>query len=330
MKFFKYPIVFLVSLAVFTFVYLAYLKLQPREQAISPISKESNGTASKKPENKSTNSKLEKKERINLVLLGIDRRNKDEGYRTDIMIVVSIDKARNKAVMVSLPRDLWWNGGRLNATYSAEGWDGLQTAIETVTGIRPEKYILTDFVDFKWIVDSMGGVPVNVETTFTDSQYPVDETFEYQTVTFTQGEEKLSGDRALIFSRSRKGDNDNGDWGRMKRQHLILKGMLKAVSQPESIFRNMEISKALDMVTKGRMDTNLEVSDATYLWDLHKDWGKYQITSKFMDYEYLFTPPMSEYGGAWVLAPIGGSYDKFKDDLRQVFGDTSANIEVKP
>ena len=326
MKLLKYLLVFVHSFSVFVIGYVFYLTLKPSENMIEPVSQvpiEIRETSVK------TDSKMQKEDRINMVLLGIDRRSKDEGYRTDIMVVVSIDKTKNKALLVSLPRDLWWNGGRLNATYTSEGWTGLQTALEKITGIRPEKYILTDFVDFKWIVDSMGGVPVNVEITFTDSQYPVDKTFEYQTVTFTQGEEKLTGERALIFSRSRKGDNDNGDWGRMKRQHLILKGMLQAVKQPESVFKNIEVSKALDMVTKGRMDTNLTLSDATYLWDLHKDWEKYQIVSKYMDYDYLFTPPMAEYGGAWVLAPIGGSYDTFKNDLKKVFDDTSADIQTQ-
>ena len=326
MKLVKYILVFVLSLAFFTFMYVVMLNIKPADKPIEPTSRRQKEVVKQEI----PDTPMVKEDRINMVLLGIDRRSKDEGYRTDIVVVVSIDKAKNKALLVSLPRDLWWNGGRLNAVYSAEGWSGLQTAIETITGIKPQKYILTDFVDFEWIVDSMGGVPVTVETTFTDAQYPVDKTFEYQTVTFIQGEERLTGKRALIFSRSRKGDNDNGDWGRMKRQHLILKGMLQAVSQPESIFKNMDVAKALDMVTKGRMDTNIEVSDAKYLWDLHKDWRSYQITSKYLDYNYLFTPPMEDYGGAWVLAPIGGNYETFKKDLNKVFDDSSASIKTQP
>ncbi|MEN9389848.1 MAG: hypothetical protein RLY61_932 [Candidatus Parcubacteria bacterium] len=49
-----------------------------------------------------------------------------------------------------------------------------------------------------------------------------------------------------------------------------------------------------------------------------------------MYYDYLFNPPMAEYGGAWVLAPIGGSYDTFKNDLKKVFDDTSAGIQTQP
>ncbi len=303
--------VFVASLAFFAGIYYFSVRGGVQQDTINPKAEKKQDSTNK--ELKSFhNSTLSKNDKTTFMLLGIDRRSRDEGYRTDIMVLVSVDKAKNKAVMISVPRDLWWKTGRINATYIQDGWGEMQDAMEEITGLRPEKFVLTDFADFSWIVDSMGGVPVEVETTFTDSQYPVDATFEYQTVSFTQGQEILTGERALIFSRSRKGDNDNGDWGRMKRQHLILKGMLKAVKQPSSIFKNMELGKAFDMVTKGRMDTNLALSDAGYLWDLHKDYEKYTISSMYLDYDYLFTPPMEEYGGAWVLAPIGDSFSSFK------------------
>ncbi|MBP7927947.1 LCP family protein [Patescibacteria group bacterium] len=249
---------------------------------------------------------------INIVLLGIDRRSREEGYRTDIMILLSANPETNKVVLASIPRDLWVGNGRINATFLQDGWEGMQSAVETITGQKPTKYILTDFRDFSWIVDAMGGVPVDVQTTFTDSQYPVDETKGYQTVSFKQGTETLTGERALIFARSRKGDNDNGDWGRMKRQHLILKGMLGAVLQPSSIFNPMVVENAYTTVTTGKMDTNLSLEDAKYLWDFYKDKDKYTFESVYLDYEYLFTPPMEDYGGAWVLAPKNGTFEPFK------------------
>ena len=170
------------------------------------------------------------------MLLGIDRRNRGEAFRSDIMILVTMNKTDNTITMASVPRDLWYGGGRINAVYGAKGWDGIRQTFADVTGHEPHRFILTDFKDFSWVVDAMGGVPVEVETTFTDSHYPVDETFGIQTVSFVKGPELLTGKRALIFSRSRKGDNDNGDWGRMKRQHLVLKGMADAITQPNSFF----------------------------------------------------------------------------------------------
>ena len=255
---------------------------------------------------------------INIMLLGIDRRSKAEySYRTDIMIMLSIDVETNNAVLVSLPRDLWHSGNKLNALYIVNGWEALQKATKEATGLRPDKYVLTDFEDFSWIVDAMGGVPVHVDRTFADSNYPVDATLEYQTVSFIQGEELLNGERALIYSRSRKGTNGEGsDWARMRRQHKILVGMLDAISQPSSLFNPMVVEKAFNMVTQGRMDTNLILTDAKYLWDFYKDRDKYTIHSLFLDYEYLYSPPPENYGGAWTIVPIDGSYQVFQQKVQ--------------
>lgn len=261
-------------------------------------------------------SDLVKAEPVNILLLGIDRRHRSEAYRTDIMILATVDPNNNTVVLASVPRDLWWSNSRINALFPAQGWEDMQKAFEQITGVKPDHFIMTDFADFKWIVDAMGGVPVEIETTFTDESFPVDETFEYQTVHFTKGYEKLTGERALIFARSRKGDFDNGDWGRMKRQHLILKGFLQAVTQKESIFNPMVVEKAFELVTKGRMDTNLTLNDAKALWDMHKDYKKYSYNSMYLDYDYLYTPPAEEYGGAWVLAPKEGALDQFKAALK--------------
>ena len=254
---------------------------------------------------------------INILLLGIDRRSRlESSYRTDIMILVSLNPDTNKIVLASIPRDLWYEGERINALYISHEWEKLQTAIEEVTGLKPERFILTDFKDFSWVVDAMGGVTVDIERSFTDTQYPVDVTKTYQTVSFIEGPEKLTGARALIYSRSRKGTNGEGsDWARMQRQHLVLKGMLEAIQQPTSLFQPMVIKEAYKTITEGRMDTNLKVTDAQYLWDFYKDKDKYEISSLFLDYDYLYSPPMEQYGGAWVLVSKTGTYEPFKNAI---------------
>lgn len=253
---------------------------------------------------------------VNILLLGIDRRERYESvYRTDIMILISVNTSTKKVALISVPRDLWYDGGRINAVYIFSGFERLADGFEEITGLRPQKFILTDFADFTWMVDAMGGVPIKVETTFTDYTYPIDATEGIQTVSFTQGPELLTGDRALIFSRSRKGDYDSGDWGRMKRQHLILKGMLDAVVQPKSIFNPMVVEKAFKTVTTGKIDTNLDISDAKFLWNFYKDKDEYEIKSFYLGYDHLYTPPAADYGGAWVLDQLPGGFEQFKNEV---------------
>lgn len=309
-------------------------QINPDNSFLSPISKKAKEIVNSQIN--IPNTELADPQINNILLLGIDRRSKQESsYRTDIMILVTIDKLNNKILLTSIPRDLWYKNGRINALYIQEGWPELQIAFEQITGQKPTKYVLTDFEDFSWIVDAVGGVEIDVQTSFTDTQYPVDATLGYQTVQFTQGKEVMTGERALIFSRSRKGDFDNGDWGRMKRQHLLLEGFMDSITQPKSfvcmiarknVIKNESceneintevIKQALHTVTTGKMETNFSVEDLTYLWDFYKQKDEYEINSLIMDYEYLEVPNSADYGGAWVLTPIGGNYNNFHNVLEQ-------------
>ncbi|HXK52711.1 LCP family protein [Candidatus Nomurabacteria bacterium] len=313
-------------------------KINPENSIISPII---NAVEEKVDSSKNIEgSKYENSDIINILLLGIDRRSKEEyGYRTDIMILLTINKAKNKIVLTSIPRDLWYGGGRVNAFFIQSSWEETQNAFLEITGQKPDAYILTDFEDFSWIVDQIGGLPVTIETTFTDSQYPVDATKEYQTITFIQGQEKMSGDRALIFARSRKGDNDNGDWGRMKRQHLLLKSLGENMFNADSFickignlkitdgscFLNLNtetLKKGFELATTGRMETNLTLKDLVYAKDLYVDKNDYKVESLYMDYNYLYTPLAEDYGGAWVLAPIGDSFVNFHQELENKINNT--------
>jgi len=324
----KKALIALFTLVIITGALFAYIKSQEKTandnlNLLTPINESPFETQLKALREKEGQADVLDDNILSLLLLGIDRRSKAElSFRTDTMVLILANPDKNKAVLISVPRDLWYDGNRVNAVYTLYGWEELQKAFEQVSGIKPNKYILTDFEDFSWVVDAMGGVPVDVETSFVDSSYPVDATKTYQTVTFEAGREVLTGERALIYSRSRKGTNGEGsDWARMRRQHLILKGMLEAVTQPESLFNPMVIENAFNTVTSGRMDTNLTVKEAGFLWDLYKDWNKYEFTSLFLDSHYLYNPPMEDYGGAWVMVPLDTGYSTFKQDvLKALYG----------
>lgn len=269
---------------------------------------------------KGSNSIFAKDEVINVLLLGIDRRNKSQtGFNTDIMILASINTTTNKVLLTSVPRDLWINGNKINALYTVFGPDTLVNAFEQITGQEVKGYIRCDFEDFRWIVDSFGGVPVNVERTFTDHTFPNSSDTGVLTVTFTQGYEKMDGNRALTFARSRKGNNGEGsDLMRAKRQHLLLQGLVEAVSQPESIFWPMDVDKFFSAVTAAnKMYTTLTVDDAYYFWDFYKDRDDYSVESFVIGDEYVYHPgmyPTSQYH-AWVFVPRGGDWSDLHEDI---------------
>ncbi len=176
-------------------------------------------------------------ERINVLLLGIDRRGKRGwGYRTDTIIIVTVDPLNNTAGMMSIPRDLYLDipgckEDRINAAnvygynqcdYPGGGPALLKRTIEVNFGIPIDYYIMVDFHGFVQIVDKLGGVEVNVPRQLHDTMYPDPQPGDphgYKTVHFDAGTQHMDGQRALEYARSRM---STSDFDRAKRQQLIL------------------------------------------------------------------------------------------------------------
>ena len=262
------------------------------------------------------------RDNLNILLIGSDtssgrRLRGQRGFNTDVMVLLSVNPVTNKVLLTSVPRDLWVNNNKINALYIVYGWETLKNAFEKITGQMVDGYVMADFDAFVWLINSCGGVPVEVKNSFTDYEFPNSQDSGQIMVNFTSGSEMMSGERALTYARSRKGNNGEGsDLMRARRQHLILQGLVDAISQPESIFWPMDIPVFYEMITQ-HMETNLSIDDFYYLWDFYKDNDKYAIESFVVDGEYVYHPgmyPQSSYH-AWVFVPIGDSYEKLHNDI---------------
>jgi len=110
---------------------------------------------------------------INIILLGSDKRPDRSGWRTDVMILVSVDPDVPSLTMLSLPRDLWvyipnWQWTRINLADShgeQTGFPGggpglLKQTIQYNLGIPVQYYARVDFSGYKSLIDSVGGVDV--------------------------------------------------------------------------------------------------------------------------------------------------------------------------
>jgi LCP family protein required for cell wall assembly len=175
-------------------------------------------------------------ERINILLVGIDRRNGDSwGHRTDTMIVVTIDPEGKEAGMMSIPRDLYLtipgvgeerintaNTSGYTIKYPGGGPSLLKHTIETNFSIPIDYYVMIDFTGFQKVVDTLGGIDVNVPKTLHDTMYPMPKPGDpnaYGTVHFDAGLQHMDGERALQYARSRM---STSDFDRAARQQRIL------------------------------------------------------------------------------------------------------------
>lgn len=110
---------------------------------------------------------------VNILLLGSDQRD-DPSFRTDIIILLSIDLEHNTVSAVSFPRDLYvqipgWQMNRINTAQQVGGFQMMADTFEYNFGIRPEYYFMVDFNGFKAVIDSLGGIDVNAAVNLSDS-----------------------------------------------------------------------------------------------------------------------------------------------------------------
>ena len=116
---------------------------------------------------------------------------------------------------------------------------------------------------------------------------------------------------------------------RAKRQQLILKSMVLAVTQAGSAFLPFDIKQFYEAVTAiGRMKTSLSLDDAVYLWDFHKDEDKYVVESFVVDTTYVYHPgvaPESEYS-AWVYLPKETNWAQLQSAIKIMLGVTESEL----
>lgn len=155
---------------------------------------------------------------LHILLLGSDRREGDGAWRTDTMIVVSIDAERNIVRLLSIPRDLWVNipGHGYDRINTADLWGEVQEpgsgpeVVKQVVydnlGIPIHYYVRVDFKGFMEIIDAVGGVEVNVECPLTD-------------IGMEPGVRWMDGEDALLYARSRI---TTSDFDRSRRQRQLL------------------------------------------------------------------------------------------------------------
>ncbi len=189
--------------------------------------------------------------RTNVLLLGIDRRNGTGwAYRTDTILVVTVDPASRAAGILSIPRDLQvpipgHGEDRINTAnfWGAQGDDPeagpalLRATIEGNFGIPIDGYLLVDFNVFVQIVDALGGVDVDVPKALHDTRYPnprPEDPYGYKTVHFDPGLQHMDGTQAIEYARSRM---STSDFDRAKRQQQILLALRKKALSPRGIVR---------------------------------------------------------------------------------------------
>jgi LCP family protein required for cell wall assembly len=177
------------------------------------------------------------KERLSVLLLGIDSRGDSATTQnTDTMIVLSLDPVNKTAAMLSIPRDTYIDRpgvfvDKINGAYAFGGPDLTRRVVEDLLGIRINAYALVDFDAFTKIVDTVGGVVIDVKRPVRDESYPTPD-YGVERLDIAAGPQLMDGQTALRFARSR---HDTNDYSRAQRQQLVLSALRTRLAEGDFI-----------------------------------------------------------------------------------------------
>lgn len=241
---------------------------------------------------------------VHILLLGVDTRPSEESDgRSDTMIVVRVDPDVKRVDMFSIPRDLavnipgFSNGVKINSaypwgeSYEIEGGGPSLVAqtIELNFGIVIDYHATVDIPGLELVVDTIGGVTIDVDAPLKDDQYPTDD-FGYTRAYFPTGLQKLDGARAVQYARTRHSD---GDFQRAARQQQLL------LALRDQILQSGMISRLADLISdlRGSVRTDLSPRQVFSLASLAQDIDRQDIWVHSLS-PYM-SPSVSDQG--WFL-----------------------------
>jgi len=316
-------IIFNLSVAIF-FAIFAFIKYRQVVVKVnmSPISKYVTPTVTPTPDPNKP---------FAIALMGYGGGTHEGGTLTDSILVAQFIPLEKKIKLISIPRDLWiplpiaigeTKMSKINAAYTiglddkrypnkeiqftglAGGGQMSKTVLSQVLGISIENFITLDFNGFLKTINTLGGVDVNVQKTFDDQFYPIEEkttdtcgkspeeiaaltatisaskleqqfTCRYENLHFDKGLQHMDSATALKFVRSRHSKEDGGDFNRSARQKLVIEAVKKKIISLNFIPKLIPFVNSL----AGNLTTDIDLDQMQKLITKADEYQNYKIES---------------------------------------------------
>jgi LCP family protein required for cell wall assembly len=278
-------------------------------------------------------------QRINFLLMGVDKRCDEEGpSHTDSIMVATVYPLTKSAAILSLPRDMWveipdFGVDRINqAYYYGQIYEvpggGPALAAETVEsflGIPLHYYITVDFDAFVEVVNLIGGIVLTVPEAIDDPSYP-DNCYGYEPFHIDAGQQRLDGATALKYARTRA--TFGGDVDRAARQQQVIMAVRDQVVQLDMIPQLLVRAPQLWQTLQDNVSTNLSLEETLQLALLARELDPAHIRTAVLDYNYVYNETTPD--GRQVLVPVRDKIRALRDELFAPPAMPTPQIEALP
>ena len=262
--------------------------------------------------------------RINILLLGSDTDEKFQGgYLAQTDIVVTIDPTTKSVGMLSIPRDTWLNAAagkgmmKLDQVYFYGGPALSEATIHQDFGIYIDYYAWVGLNGFIKVINTAGGVDIDVLHPITDDLYPDDtgnsqNAYAYKRLYLAPGPQHLDGPTALEYVRSRHADLV-GDFGRSTRQQQVLNQLKTKLDNPDIIGKLSELAQDLN----GFVKTDMHLTDVFKLMNLARTIDQNKINRLILDTNYSRVENLQTPSGTQSVVIL--NCDKVRQKIAQMF-----------
>lgn len=282
----------------------------------------------------------EEDDRINILLLGVGGEGHDGPQLTDTIIFASVRPSTKEIGMMSIPRDMTvpipgYGERKVNNVNAfaeqAEPGSGPAVTSEVLGDLFRQDiqyYVRVDFDGFAELIDTLGGIDVYVERSFTDYEYPTND-HEYQTIAFQEGWQHMDGETALMYVRSRHGNNgEASDFSRSRRQQKILLAVKDKVTSLSTLINPVKVNRIFESLSE-HISTNLSVWEILRLGDMLKGLDTTAIANHVIDASEDSPLYATTVNGAYVLLPKNDDWGPIQRMAASVFyQDTLADDEA--
>lgn len=264
---------------------------------------------------------------LNILVLGVDTRARKEkptpvaragegattpeaddpgrDQNADTIIIARLDLQERTMNSISLPRDLLvevpgYGESKINGAYGigisenpdsrVAGVAKMRDTIEYNFGIPIDDYVLIDFDGFREVVDSIGGIDINVPTRIEDPEFPTED-FGTKLLIIEAGPQHMDGETALDYARTRHIDSDDQ---RRERQMLVIQSLFAEGQELGTVTRVADLITALS----GAAQTNFHWDEQLALASLALKMDQNNINMWHLEQPVI--EPGTSATGAWV------------------------------
>jgi|SRR5579859_1049874 len=266
--------------------------------------------------------------RVTILVLGIDQRHGEKGpFRTDTIIVASIDPVRHTAALLSIPRDIYLPipvfgvADRINnanaigelGKYPGGGPKLAVKTVESLIGVPIQRYVMINFDVFDTVIDAIGPIQVCPTTAIHDTQYP-DGSYGVITVDFQPGCQNLDSTRLLEYSRVRHNAGD--DFGRAARQQEVIRAVREKILSLGGVSALIGKAGSVWQSVQNDVQTDLNFAETIQLAQVAQSIPKENIQSVVITDRGGYLIPSTLNDGSQVFTPV---YEKIHDLVAKLF-----------